>query len=96
MARANEDPLSLPQRADAPVTLRIGENKDAVHVFVGTLESYREDRVPMAGRIDLEGDTLTFTPAFGFVAGVSYVARVRVAGEDDRLVPFRIPPEAAR
>ena len=102
MALAKDAPLSLPQRVDAPVTLRLVDGDEqgaietnALQIFVGGPDDCCHDRVPVAGRIDLDGHTLTFTPTFGFVAGLSYVAQIRVAGEEHPLVPFRIPSEAA-
>ncbi len=104
MAAAMEDGLSLPQHVDAPLALRLVEGDlareavdadDVIQVFVGASDECCEGRVPVAGRVGLEGDVLSFRPTFGFVAGVDYVARVRLASAEQRLVPFRIPCDAA-
>lgn len=99
-----DDPdLLLPQRDGEPVALRLA-NCEADHppigrdqrlaVFVGGADSYHEGRVPVAGRSEHHGEFLSFTPAFGFVAGQDYVVRTRRDGEPYRLSEFRIPPEA--
>ena len=64
-------------------------------VFVGSAASYHEQRLPVAGRDERDGQFLRFTPAFGFVAGQEYVVRTRRSGEPDRLTEFRIPREVA-
>ena len=96
--------LVLPRRSDEPVVLRIGPDGASHHptgstqhlsVFVGSADSYHEDRLPVAGRDEHRGDSLSFTPAFGFVAGQEYVVRTRRSDEPDRLTEFQIQREAA-
>jgi hypothetical protein len=96
--------LFLPQRVDDPVELRLAPDEAAhpptggskrLAVFVGSAASYHEQRLPVAGRDERDGQFLRFTPAFGFVAGQEYVVRTRRSGEPDRLTEFRIPGEVA-
>ena len=96
--------LVLPRRSDEPVVLRIGPDRASHHptgstqhlsVFVGSADSYHEDRLPVAGRDEHRGDSVRFTPAFGFTAGQEYVVRTRRSDEPDRLTDFQIQREAA-
>ena len=98
----SDDGISLPHHVDAPVKIRIDEGgareataEELLQVFFGSPDSRCEGRVAVAGRYDWEGGIVSFTPTFGFVADVDYVAQVRVAGERRKLVPFSIPSEAA-
>lgn len=100
-----DDPdLLLPRRVDDPVVLRLAPGEADHHptggcqrlaVFVGSADSYHEQRLPVAGRDERDGQFLRFTPAFGFVAGQEYVVRTRRSGESHRLTEFRIPREVA-
>lgn len=98
---ANAQDLVLPQTGTDAVTLNlIGQPPiDALsapgvlQVFVGTADDCCADKTPIAGRHIPEEDNISFTPAFGFDIGQTYVARVQVPGEIERLVPFRIPDE---
>jgi hypothetical protein len=100
-----DDPdLLLPQRDGEPVVLRLADGKADHHptsgdqrlaVFVGGADSYHEGRLSVAGRYEHHGESLSFTPAFGFVAGQDYVVRTRRDGEPYRLSEFRIPQAAA-
>ena len=96
--------LFLPQRVDDPVVLRLASDEAAhppsegcqpLSVFVGSADSYREQQLPMTGRLERDGRSLSFTPAFGFVAGQEYVVRTGRNGEPDRLTEFRILREGA-
>ena len=96
--------LVLPRRSDEPVVLRLAPDEAEHHptgstqhlsVFVGSADSYHEDRLPVAGRDEHRGDSLSFTPAFGFVAGQEYVVRTRRSDEPDRLTEFQIQREDA-
>lgn len=102
IARANEHGISLPQGGFEPVTVRISEGavdwesinaKELLQVYVGTTDLCCEDRTPVAGRYTLDKNVVTFTPAFGFVAGQDYIARIQAQGMDEKLVPFNIPSE---
>jgi len=96
--------LLLPHRDGEPVVLRLADGEADHHptgrdqrlaVFVGGADSYHEGRLPVAGRYEHHGEFLSFTPAFGFVAGHDYVVRTRRDGEPYRLNDFRIPPETS-
>lgn len=96
LALATNDALSLPQQPDAPVRLTRSQDDgqepaDLLQIFVGTEQMCCEDRVAIAGRYQQEQDALTFTPAFGFVPGTDYVARIRTADGGAEWIPFRIP-----
>lgn len=98
-AFADDITLSLPQNAEAAVALALpdwlaDEPSKVLQVFVGTGEGCCDTKTPIAGRYTHENNVLSFTPAFGFSAGQNYVARVQEA-EDEELIPFRIPVEAA-
>lgn len=95
MAHATDDRLSLPEHVAAPLTLRFSEPETAMQVFVASSGVCCEGRVAVAGRVTRDRDVLTFTPAFGFVEGVDYVARIQAPGEPHQLVPFRIRSERA-
>lgn len=100
-----DDPhLLLPRCGDDPVVLRLGSGQadheptigcKRLAVFVGSADSYHEQRLPVAGRDEFDGQVVRFTPAFGFVVGQVYVVRSRRNGEPDRLTEFRIPREVA-
>ena len=102
---AVRDPdLVLPRRVDDPVVLRLAPGEaeqdptggcQRLAVFVGSADSYHEQRLPVAGRDECDGQVVRFTPAFGFVAGQEYIVRTRGTGEPHRLTEFRIPREVA-
>jgi hypothetical protein len=101
---ADDPDLLLPQRIDEPVVLRLGYGETDHHptggdqrlaVFVGSADSYNDERRPVAGRDEHDERFLRFTPVFDFVAGQAYVVRTRRHGEPDRLTEFRIPREVA-
>ena len=94
--------LVLPRRVGEPVTLRLDRDEhdpdptdrgQRLAVFVGAVNSYREGRLPIAGRHEHDGQFLRFTPAFQLVGGQDYVVRTRRNGESPRLAEFRIPCE---
>ncbi len=96
--------LLLPRCDDDPVVLRLATDetghppagrRQRLSVFVGNADSYHEQRLPMAGRLERDDRTLSFRPTFGFVAGQEYVVRTGRNGEPDQLTEFRIPREAA-
>lgn len=92
--------LSLPQNAEAAVELALPEGltdepSKVLQVFVGTGEKCCDTRTRIAGQYSHENNVLRFIPAFGFSAGQNYVARVHEA-EDEELIPFHIPVEAAK
>ena len=98
----NDGDLLVPQRTDEPVVLHLPEG-DVDHllpeggehlaVFVGRSGSYRQGRLPVAGRYESDGDSLRFTPTFGFAAGQDYVVRTKRRSEPQRLTDFTIPSE---
>ena len=97
-AFAENDALSLPQSADAAVSLALpdgleGDPYQLLQVFVGTAEDCCDARTPVAGRYNHENSVLSFTPAFGFSEGQDYVARVRRARSEE-LVAFRVVSDA--
>jgi len=96
-AFADDFILSLPQGADDPVTLVlpdgfVAEPANFLQVFVGSADGCCDDRIPVAGRYALENNLLSFTPAFGFDLGGTYVARVRGL-QIDELTHFSIAPD---
>ena len=98
-AFADDITLSLPQNAGAAVALALpggltDEPSKVLQVFVGTGERCCDTKTPIAGWYSHENNVLRFTPAFDFSSGQNYVARVQKA-EDEELIPFRIPEEAA-
>lgn len=97
---AEEHALSLPQTAEAPVSLLLpeglaGDPSDILQVFVGSAAGCCDTRTPVAGRYVHAGSVLSFTPAFGFSAGLDYVARMRQA-DSDALVAFRLSTDLAQ
>lgn len=76
---------------DAPSTGSSPGSPDALQVFVGPPEACCEGRVPVAGRYVQGADALTFIPAFAFVEGQAYTARVRAADRTPELVVFTLP-----
>ena len=105
IAQANENGISLPQNGSDPVSLHFAEGavawEDAkaleiLQVFVGATTPCCEGRTPVAGRYVIQGASLSFTSAFGFEPGQDYVVRIRISGEVERLLPFRVKSQAAQ
>lgn len=101
-AFADADELSVPRHGSDPVTVRFASGSaelevagvsELLQVYVGTADQCCEGRTSIAGRYEIDNDSLTFTPAFGFDVGQNYVARVRMPGADEDLVPFTIPSD---
>lgn len=81
-ALADDIALSTPQDVDDPVSVAlpegfVAEPVEVLQVFVGSAEGCCDDRIPVAGRYAVEDNLLSFTPAFGFNVGTTYVARVQ-------------------
>lgn len=83
----NESRLILPANIDEPVFVQLPDNKidwetadpsNLLQVYVGQEDICCEDQTPMAGRYAFNGDKLVFTPAFPFVTGQDYVARLQM------------------
>ncbi len=66
-----------------------------LELFVGGADAFDDQRLPIAGRYEHDGELLRFLPAFNLVAGQDYVALTRRSGEPFQLTEFRIPREAA-
>ena len=86
--------MGLPRSPEDAVTLAqpdglLGDPSEVLQVFVGHDDGCCEDRIPVAGRYDLEDDILSFSPAFGFSNAQDYIAVVRSAQGDAR-TPFRL------
>lgn len=81
-AFAEEGRLTLPQTTQDPVSLHA---LGAFQVFVGPAEACCAGRTPMAGQYTQNDGGLSFTPAFGFNAGQTYVVR-----HEGILTPFLI------
>lgn len=83
--------LTLPLQSDDPVVLHLPERAPDAEM----LEVYLEGaEIPVAGRHTIAGNSLSFTPAFGFEPSREYVARVFANGED-RQVAFHLHGEQA-
>ncbi len=104
IARADDDGFTVPQNGSEPVAVRFSEGTvdwedvkatEVLQVFVGAINLCCEGRTPVAGRYELENNSLTFTPAFTFVAGQDYVARARIPGTEEKVVKFSIPSETS-
>ncbi|MEM8934847.1 MAG: hypothetical protein AAGC77_00385, partial [Pseudomonadota bacterium] len=102
-AFADEGGLILPAEVDEPVVatlvggdidLQAANPAEILRVFTGGVEMCCADRTPMAGRYQLDGDRLVFTPAFGFVHGQEYTASLNRAQDGaawkHQKVAFRI------
>lgn len=104
IAHANDHDLSLPQYDSESFTIHFSESavnwdevtiNEVLQIFVGAIDLCCDGRTPVAGRYALKSNFLTFTPAFSFVAGQDYVARIRIPGMDEDLVPFSLSSVAA-
>ena len=67
-----DDNVRLPEHAGDAVLLDLAEREsghqpcdlgECVAVFVGRADSYHDGRLPVAGRYERHGDSLSFTPA---------------------------------
>ena len=88
MAQAQD--LTLPQVGSDPVILHVVDGSPDPEEFQVTLLGADS---PIAGRYAVDGNTVRFTPAFGFEAGRNYEVRLPNTSE---AVPFRISADAAR
>jgi len=102
-AHMHEDRISLPQRGPDPVVVRLlddtvdiwdGKTAEMLQVFVGNTDDCCIGRTPVAGRYKLGNGALSFAPAFDFITGQDYVARIRIPGLDEKLAGFSIPSRA--
>lgn len=96
---ANDTAVSLPQTAQAPVSMmqpiRLdGAPEDMLQVFVGPVDSCCDGKTPVAGNYAHENDVLSFTPAFGFSEGEDYVVRI-AHPQGTQLIPFSLAVDAA-
>ncbi|MDJ0823103.1 MAG: hypothetical protein QNJ09_14995 [Paracoccaceae bacterium] len=101
IAPAHAETLALPKSGAEPVALMLSDttrsenrSSELLQVFVGTEVLCCTGRTPIAGRYAQTGDTLAFSPAFGFEPGQDYVARILTA-HGEELVPFSIPAAVA-
>ena len=81
MAQAQD--LSLPKASSDPVILRVAEGLPDPEMLKVTLP---RTETPIAGHYAVDGNTIRFTPVFGFDAGRDYVVRLP---NDGKAVPFR-------
>ncbi|MDJ0629567.1 MAG: hypothetical protein QNJ44_15015 [Rhodobacter sp.] len=88
--------LTLPQDGAEPVTLSLSDSmlatdrpSELLEIYVDAEKPCCAGRTPIAGRYTQTGDTLTFSPAFGFEPDQDYVARIRTA-HGEELIPFSI------
>ena len=100
MRSVGDDNVRLPEHAGDAVLLDLAECESSHQpsqfgerfaVFVGRADSYHDGRLPVAGRHERHGDSLSFTPAFGFVPGLDYVVRSRRNNQSHLFTEFRIP-----
>ena len=82
--------LTLPQVDTDPVILRVLNGIPNPEMLKVTLPG---TETPIAGRYVMDGDTIRFSPAFGFDAGRDYVVRLPF---DSKAVPFRISTDTAQ
>ncbi len=94
LPQSASDPISV-NYENTVVVLTETDPVDLLTVFVGAVDDCCEAKTPVAGRYTLGRSAVSFTPAFGFDPGRDYVARVRVPGRDDELMPFRISDDVA-
>lgn len=88
MAQAQD--LTLPQVGTDPVILRVADGTAHPEMLEVTLQGAD---MPIAGRYEVNGGTVAFSPAFGFDAGQDYVVRLP---HDNKTVPFRIATDTAQ
>lgn len=101
-ANADEVQITSPERGWDPVVLHLqdempeaAEPSELLQVFVGGPDLCCEGRTPIAGRYVLHGNSLAFSPAYGFEPGQDYVARAKTTLDGVSIVPFQIASEAA-
>lgn len=101
VAYADEAQVSLPELGSDPVVLRLqgdapeaAEPSDLLQVFVGKPDLCCEGRTPIAGRYAFDGNSVAFSPAFGFEPGQDYVARTVAQTGEAELTSFQIASEA--
>jgi hypothetical protein len=101
VAYADEAQVSLPELGSDPVVLRLqgdapeaAEPSDLLQVFVGKPDFCCEGRTPIAGRYAFDGNTVAFSPAFGFEPGQDYLARTVAQTGEAELTSFQIASEA--
>ncbi|MEM8541917.1 MAG: hypothetical protein AAGF25_13260 [Pseudomonadota bacterium] len=102
-ARANEGGLIVPEKADDAVEFMLSGEHEAVEpaqllqVFVGEAALCCDNKTPMVGSYRVEGQSISFTPAFDFVEGQSYTVLTRnakIAGEiEGRKTEFSVGPQ---
>ena len=88
MAEAQD--LTLPQVGTDPVILRVPSGTPHPEMLEVTLLGAD---TPIAGRYEVDGDTIRFSPAFGFDAGRDYVVQLP---HDNETVAFRIATDTAQ
>jgi hypothetical protein len=76
-ALADEGRLTLPTQADGNVALlwpdgALGNPSDVLQVFTGVATDCCDGKSPMAGAYRVDGNRVTFDPAFDLVRGQSY------------------------
>lgn len=76
-----EDGLTIPDRPDAPVTLRLDaaaekpEPADLLQIFTGAPEACCNGRTPVAGQYRIEDGSVIFQPAFDLIEEQAYTVR---------------------
>lgn len=104
-ALADQGGLILPSAADGAVRLLLpdgvgaGDPSSYLQVFVGPVEACCDGKSAMAGRYGVDGQAVTFEPAFSFVTGQDYTVRsLDFSDGADRtrsLTAFSIAPQSA-
>lgn len=96
-ALANEDGLSLPKTVNDAVNITlktpIQNNRqagDILQVYVGDKADCCRGKTPVAGRYQLDNQTISFTPTFDFVTGQNYVIRVTSSDDAPQLTAFSL------
>ena len=85
-ALADDGSLILPRNQDDPVIMSLQAapqalgGADILQVFVGPPDACCVGKTPMAGTYNLVGRTVTFDPAFDFIAGQTYTVQSRDGG----------------
>lgn len=99
-ALANEGGLSLPEQISDPVTITLQtpiqssrQADDILQVYVGDKTGCCQGKTPIAGRYQLDNQTISFTPTFDFVAGQDYVIRVVEGEHSSKLTAFKLTPK---
>ncbi len=85
-AFASESTLTLPEQTHANIEFALPKNHatdidgnaaEALQVFVGDRQSCCTGKTPIAGRYHIDGNTITFDPAFDFIRGQVYTIRTQ-------------------